>query len=390
MKSRDGTLDLIRGMSALLVMLGHLRGFIFLDFGQLKSADLLAKAFYFATGLGHQAVMVFFVLSGYFVGGSVISSLKKGRFSWIAYTRARLTRLWMVLLPALILTLAVDSLGNAWNPLAYAGGLSARFMSGPTLLDPAVYDSLTFIGNLIFVQTIWVPVYGSNSPLWSLANEFWYYVMFPVLAVALFQQESKRWFVSVIQLLSCGLIAWWLPYNLVLSGLIWLMGAGVWWLLWMTETRDQMSDPNRGGRPILSRIVRFIRGLGWRLIGGLLFLATLAASKSNHWLGSDYAVGITFALWLISLPGSSHGNGILKRFATGLSEISYTLYVVHFPLLFFAAAVLLRGRQFSADCEGYLWFSGLAVAILAISSGMWWLFERNTDRVRKLLWSGWT
>ena len=75
MKNRDSTLDLVRGLSALLVMLGHLRSFLFLDFGELHGAGVIAKLFYFCTGLGHQAVMVFFVLSGYFVGGSVLSGL---------------------------------------------------------------------------------------------------------------------------------------------------------------------------------------------------------------------------------------------------------------------------------------------------------------------------
>jgi len=32
MKQRDGILDLIRGISALLVMLGHLRAFLFIDY----------------------------------------------------------------------------------------------------------------------------------------------------------------------------------------------------------------------------------------------------------------------------------------------------------------------------------------------------------------------
>ena len=61
MKHRDGMLDLARGLSALLVMLSHLRGMIFRDLVELDHPTPLIKAFYFATGLGHQAVMVFLV-----------------------------------------------------------------------------------------------------------------------------------------------------------------------------------------------------------------------------------------------------------------------------------------------------------------------------------------
>jgi len=48
----DG-LDLVRGLSAMLVCAGHLRAEFFVDFGQLQTPDLVDKIFYFATGLGH-------------------------------------------------------------------------------------------------------------------------------------------------------------------------------------------------------------------------------------------------------------------------------------------------------------------------------------------------
>lgn len=377
MKHRETTLDLVRGLSALLVMLGHLRGFIFLDYDELGGGGVLTQGFYFATGLGHQAVMVFFVLSGYFVGGSVLSGLFKGRFSWRGYGTARLARLWMVLLPALLLTLGIDLLGKLWNPGAYAGGLNERFMSGPTIAIPAAHDLVTFLGNLGFVQTVSVPVYGSNGPLWSLANEFWYYVMFPLLTVAVARRSGTGGrLLAGIHILLFGLIVWWLPAGMLMGGLIWMMGAWVWWMVRKTGDREQGTG---------AKVLGWCRGWSWRLAGGLLFLGTLAASKTDHWYGSDGVVGCVFAVWMLSLPGGWQVPGWLNRLVTGLSEISYTLYVVHFPLLFFAAAVVLNGRQFSADAHGFLWFGGLAGITLAISAGMWWLFERNTQWVRERL-----
>ena len=191
MKQRDAALDLVRGVSALAVMLGHLRAFLLVDFGGVPAPGLLTKVFYFATGLGHEAVMVFFVLSGYFVGGSVLAGLGKGSFRWGGYAAARLTRLWMVLFPALILTLAADWVGQRANPAAYAGGLNHVFKSGPTPVEPAALGPLAFLGNLFFVQTVAVPVYGSNGPLWSLANEFWYYLVFPLLAVSVWRLTRR-------------------------------------------------------------------------------------------------------------------------------------------------------------------------------------------------------
>lgn len=184
MTQRDEILDLIRGVSALAVLFAHARGFIFVDFAEVVEGSVLTKAFYFATGVHHQAVMVFFVLSGYFVGGSVIEGFRKQRFLVSRYCLARISRLWVALIPALFLTMVLDAIGRGINPEAYLGGFRDIFMSGPEPNSVSGFSATAFLGNLAFLQTVEVPVFGSNGPLWSLANEFWYYVLFPLLAYA--------------------------------------------------------------------------------------------------------------------------------------------------------------------------------------------------------------
>ena len=56
---------------------------------------------------GYQAVMVFFVLSGYFISSTVLRSINENRWSWSDYLIKRVTRLWIVLIPALVLTYIV-------------------------------------------------------------------------------------------------------------------------------------------------------------------------------------------------------------------------------------------------------------------------------------------
>ena len=58
--------------------------------------------------LGSEAVVVFFVLSGLLITHSGLRQPDPGLF-----VRARLARLWSVCLPALALTLAADTLGQA-------------------------------------------------------------------------------------------------------------------------------------------------------------------------------------------------------------------------------------------------------------------------------------
>ncbi len=106
---RNVNLDLIRGMAALEVVIHHLRNYRFQD--QITNASFFDKTFHFIFALGNEAVMVFFVLSGYFIGGSVIDNVQKNAWSWSDYLTKRLVRLWVALVPALLLTFFWDNLG---------------------------------------------------------------------------------------------------------------------------------------------------------------------------------------------------------------------------------------------------------------------------------------
>ena len=178
---RLDNLDLLRGIAAFLVLSGHLRSYIFQNYGKLAQVSLLEETFYFATGLGHQAVIIFFALSGFLVGGKVLDDILTHRFSWSHYLVRRLTRLWIVIIPTLILTLLLDNIGiQLTKGIGYDGQYYQMYDFGPYSSVGVDHSFLTLLGNLGFLQTIFVPAFGSNGPMWSLANEFWYYVIFPL------------------------------------------------------------------------------------------------------------------------------------------------------------------------------------------------------------------
>jgi peptidoglycan/LPS O-acetylase OafA/YrhL len=117
------------------------------------------------------------VLSGYLISGSIFRMVERNTWNWKLYLTHRLVRLWIVLVPALLLGAALDLSGIRLNlaPALYAG------MTGTHMLGniPASLNLKTFAGNLFFLQGILTPTLGSNTPMWSLANEFWYYLLFP-------------------------------------------------------------------------------------------------------------------------------------------------------------------------------------------------------------------
>ena len=73
---------------------------MFVDYRASVGLGLVGKAFYFVSNYGHTAVIVFFLLSGYFVGGSVLRQVEAGTWSWQRYLTERMSRLWIVLIPA--------------------------------------------------------------------------------------------------------------------------------------------------------------------------------------------------------------------------------------------------------------------------------------------------
>lgn len=109
LKTRCADLDFVRASAAVLVLACHIRGLFFVDFAQILRPTWLDKAFYFFTGLQHFAVIIFFVLSGFFVAGSVHSGIQSGRWSWRDYASRRMARLWTVLVPTLTLTCFWDA-----------------------------------------------------------------------------------------------------------------------------------------------------------------------------------------------------------------------------------------------------------------------------------------
>src|SRR6266851_274573 len=104
-------LDLLRGIAAFAVFFGHARSLFLVDYKDVENKGPGVQAFYLVTGFGHQAVMLFFVLSGFFIGGNVLHLMLSGKWSWTSYLISRFTRLYVVLLPGLLATLLCDVAG---------------------------------------------------------------------------------------------------------------------------------------------------------------------------------------------------------------------------------------------------------------------------------------
>ena len=175
-RSFSAWVDAFRWLAAASVLVTHAGLRMLVPVGDMPAVSVPHVAYAFLAGFDHQAVMIFFVLSGLLVGGSVMREVTQtGQIAIGAYLGRRIVRLCIVLWPALALAALCTSLSLAVGASRY-GILPAD--TADTLSIPVL------LCNAAFLQTAACPQFASNGALWSLFNEFWYYLLFPPLALA--------------------------------------------------------------------------------------------------------------------------------------------------------------------------------------------------------------
>jgi peptidoglycan/LPS O-acetylase OafA/YrhL len=326
-------LDASRALAALAVVVEHARTALLVDPQAVAAPNAASALIYWLSGFGHQAVVVFFVLSGALVGGSVVSSVSSDTWSWRDYLVRRLSRLYIVLIPALLLIVLWDGAGIALfhGHSTYPDILSAITIGSHTLV---VHNRslVAFLGNAAFLMTIYVPVFGSGAALWSLSNEFWYYLLFPCLVIAVVQRRNSRRSVSSV-VIATGILVF-VSHDIVEWMIIWLLGVVI-------VRAPRLRIPERRASQLLA-------------ISLVVFGVTTALERSllnTVSLGGDFAIATAFAVFLYCAYSGDWSTrigvdvgrapGIWKR----LAGFSYTLYLFHQPPLAFANAWLVSTRN---------------------------------------------
>ena len=199
-------LDLVRFLAALIVF------FVHANYDRFTSDLPVVWRF---RDLGNDAVMIFFVLSGFVIAFVADQKEKTPR----DYFVSRFARLYSVVVPALLFTIAIDHVGAYLVPGAYDGWWFQN--------TRAVWR---MFANLFFVNELWFSSIRpfSNGPFWSLGYEFWYYTIF---AAAFF---LKRWVRYAVVAVLCLLVG---PKILLLLP-VWLLGVLVYHIIKKNRVSD--------------------------------------------------------------------------------------------------------------------------------------------------------
>lgn len=352
-------LDWIRFISAMLVVLYHTRPAHWVSWSELPVNDknIFSALFFGLIRLGPEAVVIFFVISGYLVGGRLLEKTINNDLNLKNYFIDRFSRIFVPLFPALLITISFVFITEKTYPYGILKQVA---------------------GTLLQMQNILTDVPEGNPSLWTLNYEVWFYIFAGCIGALKIRSNSFNFgqkFLTIIFLA----ISFWALFSLKLYLFIcWLLGAFAY----------------------SKRLYKYERFKVLNEIFPLFLMSILSAALTQFFQGKNefllYEIGCIFlslstALLLnLIVYAQPKRKWLLKieKLGIPLASFSYTLYLVHYPLLIF-----LRGLHtpfYSLSFTSFMVYLLKVFACISFSYIVYYLFERHTSFVRATLksWFG--
>ena len=320
MKKRIFGLDVMRALAIVFVMIAHTYDFLF------PEVELNLHRLF-----GFLGVEIFFVLSGFLIGGILIDILRKKEvFAWADLKRFWIRR-WFRTLPNYYLCFVLYLIFHA------ATGI------------PSNLDAIEVPQYLLFLQNSISPHPGFYAIAWSLSIEEWFYLLFPIVLFILLGgkqvQLKKVLWTILLFVLGCLAVRLLLSIQFDFSWGPWFrkmtfwridsIAIGVLFAYWHRTQGERWTQ------------------LKWPLaLTGLVFSVLLLNSHSGRTYvvqGESSLFQDSFFLTLFSLSAGCfipllqswrEGKGIFASWTTTISKISYSLYLIHWMVVLTFAKVI--------------------------------------------------
>jgi len=320
----------LRGLAILLVLVYHAR-----LIPQLKA--------------GYLGVDIFFVVSGYLITGIVQRAVLAGTFTFAGFYFRRAKRL----LPAAYVTLLATAIASPW------------FLTRPEMKDFTwqLLGAVTFTGNIVlWMQTGYFEGAANLKPLlhvWSLSIEEQYYLLLPA---ALVFTPRRFWTAGTFAIVVGSLLLCFVLLPTKPGAVFYLLPTRAWEL-----ALGSLGILALGG----SMARAWLAWLFWPALAALLAVPFFPTGAAHP--GLDALIVCTATLVIILRCHPVLNRGFPARGLASLGDISYSLYLVHWPLLAFA------GNAWVSPVP--VWVrAGLVGAALALA---WALNRWIEDPIRK-------
>ncbi|WP_157369204.1 acyltransferase family protein [Zavarzinella formosa] len=369
-------LEGMRGAAALYVVLHHIHLHVDWVDGLGRFVELRRPL-----NFGHYAVAVFIVLSGYCLMIPVAAAPDgRPRGGFVAYIYRRAKRILPPYFAVLALVLAAISLVPRWQE-----STGTHWDTSLPALTPDVITSHVFL-----VQNLrkeWI--FKIDSPLWSVATEWQIYFAFPAL-LWLWRRCGMGIAVGIAFLVGYGLflVGFVMRQPAALEACPWYLGLFAIGMAAALKTTRWPTAPRRRWIPLM---------FGCLVIGAALFaiegkFGLLESRGVPRRVILDSIFGAATACLIIHCaqssgrPGENH-SWIVRILESGparwLGSFSYSLYLIHDPLLAWLNLGLIDANLSDQQRMAVMFGAGLPGVILAAYL-FYLVFERPfLNRVRR-------
>lgn len=208
---------------------------------------------------------------------------------------------------------------------------------------------------------------GWNAPSWSISAEWFAYLLFPLLAPGLARMRG-RWSALALAATALGATA------IIYAATGWSLASS-----WVgAPALVRVAGEFLCGAAICRAIASGGKPPGWSgdALGAVAFAAFLVGASNAL---ADLALVVLLALALVSTATAQSFLASLlgSRPLVWLGEISYSLYIVHFPALLVIRRLLeaLGYKEWSSAAQT-LAFAGSAGCVIALAAVLFYLVER--------------
>ncbi|HRH38224.1 MAG TPA: acyltransferase [Flavobacteriales bacterium] len=346
--SRVFGLDVMRATAILLVVFWHCIGAL----GEFVELRWLPP---YVDG-----VDLFFVLSGYLIGGILLRYAAMGEVPWWRRLLDFWQRRWLRTLPNYYLFLVV-------NVVLVTLGISGGMLNNVAW------------GYVLFLQNLWQPVELFFWESWSLVVEEWFYLLFPVVLFAvlpLLRTRTAFLFATVLFIVAPMLVRW-SSAEVITST----------FQLELSARKLATTRMDTIGFGMLAALLHASFPSGWRRVRwplcaigiiAVLFNASGYGNGTLHyastWFFTVNAIAMAMLLPLLSTWTNVPRGGAVIAF---VSSISYALYLVHQPVRYFWNPWFAAAEP----AQGVLLWIAYWVACIAIA----WLVHRFWEKPFMLL-----
>ncbi|EMP9723410.1 acyltransferase [Enterobacter cloacae] len=336
------SLDTLRGLAAVIVVICHC--------AQLFINQHLPEYYRFFAVLAQSCVMIFFVLSGFLITKSITGNIaRNGVLDLKDYAVKRFARIYPPLVFSFIIVAVLTILSHqlfisADGSLSTANGWVNKYGFNVDILSyvPSALMSNGFIGDMS-------P--KSNSPLWSLSIEVWYYV---IAGVILSGRKEL-----IIAGLAIGYIGISNNPPFFYYSIVWVVGAI---LCLMHDGVIKYSKLVTTAALLISAAYAFYR------------LAVIYNDFNNsNLMLANVSIGLFMAA---ALQKSVIERDSRLSIFPSMASFSYTLYIIHFPILLF---IFGCSQQYSqTNVYNAATMAGIGFAVSMATAYMSAKFVENT------------